>query len=132
MNLYEVMLKHYAPNDSEVGIFTYLVAQSDEAVYEWLKAEPELKDGRQIYNSYKHSESNGETFEIYDKEYNVIGEETFKERMIRLKGEMNDKDVELNDLYYGRTLLGWKIIKENVEEKELKGIQDLGIALEIA
>lgn len=132
MNLYQVMLKHYAPHDSEVGIFTYLVAQSDEAVYEWLKAEPELKDGRQIFNSYKQTESEGETFEIYDKDYNVIGEETFKERMLRLKGEMNDEDVELNDLYYGKTLLGWKVVKEAVEEKEINLIQAVGISLEIA
>lgn len=43
------MMEHYAPRDSEKGIYTYLVADSDEDVYEWLKEENELKDGRRIY-----------------------------------------------------------------------------------
>ncbi|PLS19154.1 hypothetical protein CVD28_01730 [Bacillus sp. M6-12] len=130
MNLYQVMLKHFSQHDSEVGIFTYLVAESDEAVYEWIKAEKELKDGRQIFNSYGLSEKEGEIFEIYDSEYNVVGEETFKERIIRLKGDMNDENVELNDLYYGKTLLGWILVNENITEEQIQALQDIGVCLE--
>jgi hypothetical protein len=130
MNLYEIMMEHYAPKDSEKGIHTYLAANSDEEVYEWLKSEPILKDGRQIYLPWGMSEEDGEEFEIYDNNYEVIGTETFKDKMIRIKGDMNDEDVELTDLYYGRTLVGWDLVKENISGEELGFLASAGISLE--
>ena len=124
------MLEHYSPKDSEKGILTYLAAQSDEEVYEWLKSDPTLKDERSIYTSYKDYEKDREVFEIYDDNYKVVGEETFKERMIRLKGDLYDEEADFSDLYYGKTLIGWKLVKEDVTEQEIKAIQDVGISLE--
>jgi hypothetical protein len=129
MNLYEIMMEHYAPKDSEKGIHTYLVANSDEEVYEWLKLEKELKDGRQIFLSWSYKEDE-ETFDIYDEDYNVIGVESFKEKMIRIKGDLNDEDVELTDLYYGRTLVGWYLVKENITGEEIGILASAGISLE--
>jgi hypothetical protein len=129
MNLYQIMLEHYAPKDSEKGIFTYLVANSDEEVYEWIASEKELSDGRQVFNSWKYKDEE-DTFENYDDDYNVIGEETFKERIIRLKGDMNDEDAELDDLYYGRTLLGWEIVKFSITDIEIAVLKGLGISVE--
>lgn len=129
MNLYEIMMEHFAPKDSEKGIYTYLVANSDEEVYEWLKLEKELKDGRQIFLSWSYKE-NEETFDIYDEDYNVIGNESFKEKMIRIKGDINDEDVELTDLYYGRTLVGWDLVKENITGEEIGILASAGISLE--
>ena len=40
--------------------------------------------------------------------------ENFKERMLRLKGEIEDDSVDFSDSYYGITLLGWELLKENV------------------
>ncbi|WP_431785920.1 hypothetical protein [Paenibacillus lactis] len=129
MNLYKIMFQHYSQKDSEIGIITYLVANSDKEVYEWLKSEPKLADGTKIYNSYKYSEESGETFEIYDNEINVIGEESFKGRMIRLRGEMFDEDKELNDLYYGLTLYGWELVKKDAKPDVLQMITDYGIPI---
>ena len=36
------------------------------------------------------------------------------DRMLRLKGEINDPDADMGDAYYGVTLYGWELIKENV------------------
>lgn len=129
MNLYEIMMEHFALKDSEKGIHSYLAANSDEEAYEWLKSESELKDGRQIFISWDMSEDE-EEFEIYDDNYEVIGTETFKEKMIRLKGDINDEDVELSDLYYGRTLVGWKLVKENITRAEIEIIKNCGVSLE--
>ena len=131
MNIYEIMLEHYAQRGSEKGIFTYLAAQSDEEVYEWLKSDPTLRDERSLYTSYKDNENDEKVFEIYDNNYEVVGEETFKERMIRLKGDLYDEDADFSDLYYGKTLIGWKLAKEDVTEQEIKIIQDAGISLEV-
>lgn len=35
MNLYEISFKHYAPKGSREGTVCYLLAESDEEVYEW-------------------------------------------------------------------------------------------------
>jgi hypothetical protein len=130
MILYVIMMEHYAPKDSEKGIHTYLVANSDEDVYKWLKSEKELNDGRQIFLSWRDSEDEGESFEIYDNNYEVIGEETFKEKMIRIKGDINDEDADFSDLYYGKTFIGWKLIKENITNEEIEVIKSVGICLE--
>jgi hypothetical protein len=131
MNLYEIMLEHYAPKDSEKGIFTYLVAQSDEEVYEWLKASPKLKDGRWLLTTFEDYERDEKTYEIYDDDYEVIGEESFKEKMIRLKGTINDEDQSFDDLYYGLTLYGWELIKKDITEEQLKVLEETNISLEV-
>lgn len=130
MNLYKIMFDHYSQKDSERGIITYLVAESDESVYEWLKSEPRIgENGTRIFTSYKYSEKDGETFAIYDDAYDVIGAETFKDRMIRLHGDMFDEDADLSDLYYGKTLYGWKMVKEDAKPDVLQTIKDYGVAI---
>lgn len=44
--------------------------------------------------------------------------------MIRLRGEMYDEEVELDDLYYGKTLIGWELIKENMLEEDISILMD--------
>ena len=36
MNLYVLKFRHYAPKDYIEGIITYLIAESNEDIYEWL------------------------------------------------------------------------------------------------
>lgn len=130
MNLYEILTRHYSPKDSQEGIFTYLVAESDEDVYEFLKKGVSL-DSRWLYTTYEDNEEDygEEEFEIYDKDYNVIGTECYKYKIIRLKGDMFDEDIELCDLYYGLTLNGWRLVAENVAEQDIETIKRLGISL---
>nr|WP_241264921.1 hypothetical protein [Bacillus velezensis] len=132
MNLYEINFKHFAPKDSEQGIFTYLYAKTDNDVYEWLKTDPKLSNGRWIYTDYKDQEEEGEKFEIYDDTFEIVGYETYKERIIRLKGEINDESVELNDLYYGQTLIGWKKVGSNISLEQIEVAKDLGINIDFA
>jgi len=44
--------------------------------------------------------------------------------MIRLQGEMYDEEVELNDLYYGKTLIGWELVKEGILEEDVSVLID--------
>lgn len=129
MNLYKIMFNHYSPKDSERGIIAYLIANSDEEVYEWIKSEPivEGRDVNKIYNCWKECEEEDE-YEIYDDDCNVVGIETFKERMIRLGGEMFDEEADISDSYYGVTQLGWDIHKENIESNEIDMLLKLKIA----
>ncbi|MFP3830772.1 hypothetical protein, partial [Pseudomonas sp. SIMBA_021] len=78
MNLYEIMLEHFAPKGSERGIFTYVLAQSDEEVYEWLKTDPSLSDGRAVYTPYQDNEADGKTYAIYNQSFDIVGHEKYK------------------------------------------------------
>ncbi len=127
VNLYVLKFRHFAPKDSEDGIKTYLIANSCEEIYEWLKTDPEINEGT-ICTPYKCYEESNKEYEIYDEDYKVIGTETFKERMCRLQGDMFDGDVDISDAYYGITLYGWEIVKENIKREDaLMAREKLGI-----
>lgn len=126
MNLYKIEFRHYSPKDSEYGIKGYIVAKDDEEVYEFIKSEPEVND-EGLYNSYQDNENDEEEFDIYDDNYNVIGTESFKDRMIRIHGEMYDDEAEVSDLYYGVTQYGWSCLIENITDQDISGLRYLGI-----
>jgi len=128
MKLYQIDVLHAAPKDSHISIEGYVIAENDEQVYEYLKSEPE--DGITIFNSWANKEKKGEEFEIYD-DYKVIGTETYKQKIIRLKGEIEDDSVDFEDAYYGVTLYGWTEVKEHLNEVEILVLTDLKIAIKI-
>lgn len=125
MNLYKVTFSHHAPKDSEHGIKALILAENDEQVYNWIASEPKINEGS-MFNSWKDREEYSwdkekETFvdkdgdEVDEGWCNEEGEpENFKERMLRLNGEIEDDSVDFSDSYYGITLLGWELLKENV------------------
>ncbi|MGR6760281.1 hypothetical protein ACU1JV_00360 [Paenibacillus sp. T2-29] len=131
MNLYKIMFEHFSQKDSQKGILTYLVADSDSEVYEWIKSEPSSEIWGSIFNSYKYKEKDKEVFDVYDNNYNCVSQEGFRDRMIRLHGDMFDEDVELCDLYYGVTLYGWTLVKENVGYDVLQAAKETGINIEV-
>lgn len=134
MNLYKIEFSHHAPKDSERGIKCLLLAENDEQVYEWIKSEP-----KEFYNSWKDNEGYS-----YDKEKEEFidedGEtesgagwwddngdpENFKDRMLRLKGEINDDDYDFSGAYYGITLYGWELLKGNINT-DYSELIELGI-----
>lgn len=121
MKLYELLFRHYSQKDSEEGIICYLVANSDEEIYEFIKSEPEIPDGtkwgRGIFNSWKYKD---------DKEDSSY-EEEHKTRLIECCGEMFDDCADISDLYYGLTHYGWRCVCEDISEEQIKILQDVGI-----
>ena len=113
MNIYKIEFLHASPKDREEGIKCLLLAKNDEQVYEWIKSEPKIGE-RHLYNGWADLEGENEEFEVYNDNYDVIGKENFKQKIIRLKGEMNDDDYDFSDAFYGITLFGWSLLKENV------------------
>lgn len=126
MNLYSINFIHYAPKDSEQGVYGYVIASDDESIYEWIKSEPKITEDKTLWNSYADYEIERE-YEIYDSDYNVIGIESFKDRMIRLCGEMYDEEADVSDAYYGVTHYGWSLIKEEISNNEIEVLKSLKI-----
>lgn len=121
-NLYRIIVGHFAPKDSLHATWAFLIAENEDQVYDWIANEPMIYE-EPTCSMWKDNE---ETFEVYDDDYNVIGSETFREKIIRLKGEINDDDYDFSDSYYGITLYGWELIKEDfvITDSSLK---ELGI-----
>ena len=115
--LFRVLFNHTAPKDQKVGIEEYVIANSELQVYSYI-------DNEYIYNKWKDNED--KTFDVYDEEWNIIGYEKFKEKIIRIKGEMNDEDYDYSDTYYGITLYGWEFVKD-LTDIEFEALTNIGI-----
>lgn len=100
MNIYKIHVQHFSQKDSHSSVETFLLASSDEEVYKWV-------DDKE-YGAYTDKSNEDGKLEIYDGDFNVIGLESFKEKMIRVGGQYFDEDYEPSDLYYGATIYGWE------------------------
>ena len=115
MKLYRVWKRHFSPKDCEESIECFLVAQNDNDAYDWI-------DEHQNFGMWKDRNEDDDLYDLYDEDYNVIGQESYKERMLRTKGEFFDPDAEADDLYYGVTHYGWEEVdssKDLIEEVEV-------------
>lgn len=122
MRLWELNFRHYAPRDSEEGIICYLVAESSEQIYEFLKTEPTIPDevhGRGIYVSWMYKDDPD------DEEY----DESHRQRLIECCGEMYDEEEEINDTFYGVTHYGWNCVCEDFRETEIDTLRSYGITV---
>ncbi len=120
MNLYKITFSHTAPKDQKEGIKGYLLAENNEQVYHYV-------DKTFNYGCWKDSDEDKEPIELHDDDWNVIGTETFKEKMIRIRGEQHDEDYDYCDAYYGITLYGWELVKEGVYSADYTEMIELGI-----
>lgn len=125
MKLHKILMRHYAPKDSKEAIVLYVIANNESEILERLDAD----NGRYTYGAWKEKdEDSEEPYEIYDDKYNVIGTETYMEKMLRLRGEYNDEDADSSDSYYGVTHYGWnegvKISKEDADTLIRLGIAE--------
>jgi len=113
MNLYQIQFSHHSPKDAEFGIKCLLLAQDDNEVYEWMASNP-TAFGERIHTGWKNKEDDNKIFFIYNDQYENVGEESFKQKIIRLTGEIDDPSFDFSDAYYSITLYGWDLLVENV------------------
>ena len=107
-NIYKIRFSHTAPRDTEIGNKCFLLAHNDAEVFEFIKCH--------FITSWGDDERD------CPAEYNVI-----RKKIIRLKGEMNDKDYDFADAFYGITLFGWELIAEDVHQEDFSKSIELGI-----
>lgn len=122
MNLYQIMTNHYAPKDSHKAIWCYLIASSNEEVYEWLKSEPKLDEelGR-LFLCWAD-------WEIDDDE-GITGEVSFKQQMIKLQDEEETDKADYDDLFYGKTFVSWKKLCVNIGKTEVRILKEVGVRI---
>jgi len=121
--LYKIVMRHCAPKDCEDSIYGYVIANDEKEVLDYV-------DQECMYGTWQDRSNEDRKRTIYDDEYNEIGEETYMEYMLRIRGEINDEDADYSDLYYGLTLYGWE---EGVEvaDYEVLTLRNLKIATQV-
>jgi hypothetical protein len=111
MNLYKITVGHAAPKDFHKSMVCLLLAENDEAVFDWIASEPDV-NGSGLFNSWADNvedwAGNNDDEEWDDEQY-----PDFKAKIVALKGEINDEDYDFTDSYYGITLYGWELLAEN-------------------
>lgn len=134
MKLYRIIELHGAPKESWTCTRAFVAADNDEEVYDLLVGT--VPDG--LWNTrgkifplcdrWKDRDEDGEVFNVYDDDFNVVGKETFRKKMIRIKGDAHD-DLDWSDSYYGITAHGWEPAGEATDER-MRVLRDLGMLLE--
>ena len=123
MDIYKIIVQHFSEKDSHTSIEVFLLAESDEAVYQWV-------DKEKCYEMYSERDEEDGLIDIYSDDYEVIGQETFKEKMLRIGGEYFDEDYEPQDLYYGDTIYGWEKLESDMLDIEIEALKKLGVLVE--
>jgi hypothetical protein len=127
MKLHKIMLRHCGPKSQVEVVLLYVLADSEECILNRLDSIDGAGD-RFTYGLWAERSAEAEDpFEIYDDESNVIGTETYLERMLRLRGEFNDPDADFDDAYYGIKHYGWDEGAE-ISQQEWEILLKLGIA----
>ena len=120
-NLYKLDLIHFAPKDSQRGIFCFIVAENDKEVFNLLSEDFKINQ-ETFYTRYDSLEYLYEDEEVYNDVVNSI---------IENQGLYNTDYAEdfLTDLYYGATLESWELFKGDITPNQIELLQYLGIPL---
>lgn len=109
--LYKVIVLHGAPKSSHKSIETFLVAENEVEVAEWIQRE-------KCYDMWLDPEEGDEPRMVSD--YEDDSEMTFRDWVMKNRGDLTDEDG-WEDAYYGVTKWGW----EEVENATLEFMEEM-------
>ena len=112
MNLYKILMTHAAPKDSSYAIQEYVIAESDEQVFKYLK-----KDTNYCYWNEQDDDNEDYSDGMTKMEY-----------IFENKGDSTCEE-KWQDLYYGSTMFDWELFKENIKQSEIDVLVKLKIVL---
>ena len=119
MNLYKKIFEHFSQKDSEEGISKYFIAKNEQGAYDYV-----YNDGHPSW-----------VYEVLERdpdmwcEEDILTEEEAIKVVFDAKGEIN-MEIELTDLYYGKTLKGWEIVKEDLSNDDIATLKRMNIIKE--
>ncbi len=121
-NLYKIKVLHAAPRDSHTSIETYLIAETDQDVYNFINK-------KYLFGRWGDREKDENT--KYDDKLNKYI--PLEEWILKNQGDLEDEEG-WDDAYYGVTKYGWEKVKW-IEGSPGGGVfhilKQLGIAEEI-
>lgn len=126
MKLYKIEMLTVAPKNNWTNIYGYAVFDTVDELYDYLYKKAYWED-KEIND--ETGENEDKIYTLYDEDYNKIGTESFKERMLRICGEANDEDLPWEDLYYGMSNYSW-VDMGDITDDEIKTLTKLKILIE--
>lgn len=117
MNLYRIIVLHGAPKDSHTSTETYLVAENEQEVFDWLNGKN--------YGAWTEEVEEGEEPNMRYADDNET-EIPFREWVMLKRGDLEDEEG-WEDAYYGVTKWGWEPIAATPDEIAI--LVRLGIAV---
>jgi hypothetical protein len=128
MKLHKILLRHAGPKDSIEVVFKYVLANSEQEILD----EIDNPRGGYTYGAWQEDE---ELYDVYDVYNEVVGTETYLQRMLRLRGEFNDEDASYDDAFYGVKHWGGTRALKSLPKKQmcllLTVLQKIGEVLEV-
>lgn len=115
MNLYRIKVLHAAPKDTHKSIQSYLLAENDEQVLEWI-------DKTHRYGSWGDAIRDGDTKWDDDADEGI----PVREYLLKHKGDLDD-DEGYEDAYYGVTKMGWELVCNAADLKDIETLKTLNI-----
>jgi len=97
MKLYKILFEHYAPKDSHGGIHSFIVANSDEEVYEHVNKIAYWDDDDEVHRT---------SHEEWEFPCDGDCESYARADIIKRRGDIGYENG-LEDAYYGVTQWGW-------------------------
>lgn len=116
--MYRIFLRHTGSKDSVEVVKTIVLAHNTQQILSFIADNNSSFTGASGVWLDRHVEDG--LWNIKNAEGDVIGTETYFERMLRLRGEYFDPDLDYSDKYYGIHHYGWdegKVISQ--EEKDV-------------
>ena len=119
MKLYRIIVLHGAPKDSHTATETYLAAENEDQVANWIQAE-------KCYGHWLDDEDGDEprtrnADDDYEKEI------SFREWVMLKCGDLEDEEG-WEDAYYGVTKWGWSEVADATQQ-DIDRLVTLGIAV---
>lgn len=134
MNLYKILARCLAPKSSYNFEDGYVLAENESDLYDKLvdktywneKSFDEILDYLPKKNQVKKFLNLDEYYEFTEEDEKIILE-LWKQYVISTKGEIGSDWANYEDLFYGDIHYGWELVKENLNEEEIKILTNLKI-----
>ena len=120
--LYRIKVLHGGPKSSHTATETFLVAESDEQVANWIEKE---KQHGHWWTPYSPVDPEEEPETRYDSDADQ--DIPFYDYILKNRGDLEDEEG-WSDAYYGVTKWGWEEV-ETASAADVETLTRLGIAL---
>lgn len=124
LNLYKILVEHAGSESQHKSIEEYVLAEDDLCVLHYV-------DKEKTYGTWADRPLEDGPCTIYNEKYDPIGEETYLEKMLRLKGDYFEEDQDYSDSYYDIRFYGWELVYSGVHYETQELLKFLNIAKEL-
>ncbi len=136
MNLYKIIVKHFAYDDSCTATWAYTTAENESELLDKIFENPTYwanKDIDHIYyilpNEYLAGLELGDENHTYFEWQEDLILDAWKKYIISTKGELGSEWADYDSLVLGKTHYGWELVKERISPIEIETLKDLKIVM---